>query len=48
MAVHLLQTFFSRRVQPLCHRSTQIWMYPRLSCPDGPFSEKLGDVEINT
>jgi hypothetical protein len=24
-----------------------MWMYPRPSCPDGPFSEELDDVEIN-
>jgi hypothetical protein len=25
-----------------------MWMHPRPSCPDGPFSVKLGDTEINT
>jgi hypothetical protein len=24
-----------------------MWMYPKPSCPDRPFSEELGDVEIN-
>jgi hypothetical protein len=44
----LLQNFFSRRVQPLCGQVTTMWMYPRPSCPDCPFSEELGDAEINT
>jgi hypothetical protein len=25
-----------------------MWMYPRPSCPNHPFSEELGEVEINT
>jgi hypothetical protein len=24
-----------------------MWMYPRPSCPDHPFSEELGDAKIN-
>jgi hypothetical protein len=26
----------------------KMWLYPRPTCPDRPFSEKLGNVEINT
>jgi hypothetical protein len=25
-----------------------MWMYPGSSCPDCPFSEELGNMEINT
>jgi hypothetical protein len=48
MGVHILRTFFSHWVQPLCQQATQIWLYPRPSCPDHPFSEELSDMEINT
>jgi hypothetical protein len=48
MGVNLLLTFFSRRVQSLHQGATTMWMYPKPSCPDRPFSEELGDVEINT
>jgi hypothetical protein len=44
----LLRTLFSHRVQPIRQWVTTMWMYPRPSCPDRPFSEELGDVEINT
>jgi hypothetical protein len=48
MGEHLLRTFFSRRVQPLRQRVTQMWLYPRPSCPDHPFFEELGNAENNT
>jgi hypothetical protein len=48
MGVNLLWTFFSRRVQPLHQWVTTMWMYLGPSCPDCPFSEELGDAEINT
>jgi hypothetical protein len=48
MGAALLQTFFSRRVQPLRWRGMTVWIYPGPSCPDHPFSIELGDMEINT
>jgi hypothetical protein len=44
----LLWTVFNHQVQSLCQREMTMWMYPRPSCPDHPFSEDLGDIEINT
>jgi hypothetical protein len=46
--VEILWTFFSHGVQPLRQREVIMWMHPRLSCPDCPFSTELGDMEINT
>jgi hypothetical protein len=48
MGVHLMHTFFSRRVQPLHQQVTQMWLYPGPSCPDYLISKELGDTEINT
>jgi hypothetical protein len=48
MGVHILRTFFSHWIQPLHQRATKMWFYLGPSCPDRPFSEELGDVEINT
>jgi hypothetical protein len=44
----LLLTFFSCRVQPLRQRVMTMWMYPGPRCPDCPFSEELGDTDMNT
>jgi hypothetical protein len=46
--VHLLRMFFSRWIQPLHQRVTEMWMYTGLSCPDRSFSEELSEVVINT
>jgi hypothetical protein len=46
--VEILQTFFSRRIQPLRQREVASWMHPGPSCPDHLFSAELGDTEINT
>jgi hypothetical protein len=46
--VDLLRTFFSHWVQPLHQREMTMWMYSGPSCHDRPFSEELGDTEINT
>jgi hypothetical protein len=48
MGVHLLQTYFGHRIQLLHQQATKMWLYPRPSYHDHPFSEELGDVEINT
>jgi hypothetical protein len=48
MGMDLLRTFFSHWVQPLYQREMTKWMYSGSSCPDHPFSEELGDTEINT
>jgi hypothetical protein len=48
MGAELLWTFFSRRVKPLCQLFMTMWMYPGPSCHDHPFSEELGDMELNT
>jgi hypothetical protein len=48
MGADLLQSFFSHRVQPLRQWEMTMWIYPGPSCPDSPFSEKLGGMEINT
>jgi hypothetical protein len=48
MGVHLMQTFFSRWVQPLRQQATTKWLYPGPSCPNYPFSDELGDAEVNT
>jgi hypothetical protein len=48
MSMDLLQTFFSHRVQPLHQQVTTMWMYSGTSCPNHPFSEELGDMEINS
>jgi hypothetical protein len=42
--VHLLQTFFSRRVQPVRQRAIKMWPYPGPSCSDHALSEELGNV----
>jgi hypothetical protein len=47
MGTDLLQTFVSRRVQPLRRWEITMWMYPGPSCPDRSFSAKLDNVEIN-
>jgi hypothetical protein len=44
----LLWIIFSCRVQLLLQRTTAMWIYPGPSCPDHPFSDELGDAEINT
>jgi hypothetical protein len=46
--VDLLWTLYSHRVQPLCQLEMSMWMYSGPSCPDYPFSEELGDTEVNT
>jgi hypothetical protein len=48
MGAELLQTFFSRRVQPLPRQEVTMWMNLGPSCLDHPFSAELGDTEINT
>jgi hypothetical protein len=48
MGADHLWTSFSRRVQPLHQREITMLMYLGPSCPDRPFSEELGDTEINT
>jgi hypothetical protein len=48
MGTDLLRTFFSYRVQPLRQRVMTMWLYQGPCCPDYPFSEELGDTEINT
>jgi hypothetical protein len=48
MGVDLVRTFVNHPVQPLHQREMSMWMYPGPSCPDHPFFEELGDVEINT
>jgi hypothetical protein len=48
MGADLMRTFFNHCVQPLHQRVTTMWLsYPGLSCLDCPFSEELGDMEIN-
>jgi hypothetical protein len=46
--VDLRWTIFSRQVQLLHQRDMTMSMYPGPSCPDNPFSEELGDTEVNT
>jgi hypothetical protein len=48
MSVNLLRTFFSHQVQLLCQQASTMWMYPGPSCLGRPFSDKLGEAEINT
>jgi hypothetical protein len=48
MGVHLLLTFFSHQVQLLHQRVIPMWLNLRPSCPDRPFFEELGAMEINT
>jgi hypothetical protein len=48
MSVNLLRTFFSHRVQLLCQQASTMWMYSRPSCLGRPFSDMLGEMEINT
>jgi hypothetical protein len=48
MGANLLWNFFSHRVQSLRQWEMTMWMYPGPSYPDRPFSEELGDTEINT
>jgi hypothetical protein len=43
----LLWTFFSHWVQLFRQWGLTMWMYPRPSCPDHPFSIELDDMEIN-
>jgi hypothetical protein len=44
----LLRTFVSCHVQPLLQWEMTIWIYPRPSCLDHPFSTELGNTDINT
>jgi hypothetical protein len=44
--MHLLRTFFSCQIHPLRRRSTKMWTYPGLSCPDCPSSEELSAAEV--
>jgi hypothetical protein len=46
IGMHLLQMFFSHRIQPLRRQRTKMWMYPRLSYPDCPSSEELSEMEV--
>jgi hypothetical protein len=48
MCADLLWTFLSSRVKLLRQWGMTMWMYPGPSCPNRPFPEKLGDMEINT
>jgi hypothetical protein len=48
MDVHLLQTFFYHRIQPLHQQVTKLWLYPRPSCLEPSFSKELREMEINT
>jgi hypothetical protein len=48
MGVEILQTFFNHGVQTLHRREVNVQMHPRPSCPDRPFSTKLGNTKINT
>jgi hypothetical protein len=48
MGADHLQAFFSHRVQSLRQWEMTMWMCLGQSCPDCPFSEELGDTEINT
>jgi hypothetical protein len=47
MGTDLMRTFFSRWVQPLRQDEKTMWMYHGPSCPNRPFSNELGDMEIN-
>jgi hypothetical protein len=44
----LLRTLVNRYIQPLRWQEITMWMYPGSSCPDGPFSTELDDMEVNT
>jgi hypothetical protein len=46
--VEILQTFFSRGVQPLRRREVNAWMHPGTCCPDCPFPAELGNMGIKT
>jgi hypothetical protein len=42
-----MRIFFSRWIQPIHQWVAQMWLYLGPSCPYRPFSEELGEVEIN-
>jgi hypothetical protein len=44
--IHLLQTFFNRRIQPLQKQRTKMWAYPGSSRPNHPSPEELSVVEV--
>jgi hypothetical protein len=46
--MHLLQIFFSHRIQLLRQRVIKMLLYLGLSCFDCSFSEELSDAKINT
>jgi hypothetical protein len=48
MSEDLMWTFFSCQVQPFRRQEMFMWMYPRPSYPDRPFSAELDDMKINT
>jgi hypothetical protein len=45
--VHLLRTFFSRRIEPLLRRRTKMGMYLGPCCPDRASSEELSTMEVD-
>jgi hypothetical protein len=45
--VHLLQTFFSRQIEPLLRRRTKMGMYLGPCCPDCASSEELSTMEVD-
>jgi hypothetical protein len=44
--MHLLQMFFSHRIQPLQRQRTKMWTYLGPSCPDRPSSEELSAANV--
>jgi hypothetical protein len=44
MDVHLLQTFFYHRIQPLHQQVTKMWLYLRPSCLEPSFSKELREM----
>jgi hypothetical protein len=44
--IHLLWTFFSRRIQPLRMQRVKMWAYPGPSCIDHPSPEESSAVEV--
>jgi hypothetical protein len=47
MGTDLQRTFVSHHVKPLRQQEITMWIYPRLSYPNCPFSTELDDTEIN-
>jgi hypothetical protein len=45
--VDLLQTFVSRRIQPLRRWEGTMWVYPGPGCPDRSFSAVLDDAKVD-